>query len=173
MASSKIRALRPLLSGSGRWGAFLDARRYATSTTFFAQASESSSSARVSTVDKQGLIVLTDERLFFFEKSLLGQETVEEFSLKAITSVETQKKMGGERLVVTGSGNRSEIKGMIHGQADEIAREIRKLMHDRTLPQPHRRHPPATIPLLNLKSSQLFVTVGSSVRKSSTRRRAN
>ena len=73
------------------------------------------------------MIVLTDERLFFFEKSLMGQETVEEFSLKSITSVETQKKMGGERLVVTVSGNRSEIKGMIHGQADEIAREIRKL----------------------------------------------
>jgi hypothetical protein len=76
---------------------------------------------------KQGLLVLTNERLFFFEKSLLGQETVQEFSLKSITSVETQKQMTGERLVVTVSGNRSEIRGMIHGQADEIAREIRKL----------------------------------------------
>ena len=76
---------------------------------------------------KHGLIVLTNERLFFFEESLLGQETVEEFSLKAITSLETGKKMGGERLVVHASGNRNEIKGMFHGQADEIVRQFRKL----------------------------------------------
>jgi PH (Pleckstrin Homology) domain-containing protein/putative oligomerization/nucleic acid binding protein len=76
---------------------------------------------------KQGLIVLTNERLFFFEKSLLGQETVEEFSLTSITSLETGKKMTGERLVVHVSGNRSEIKGMFHGQADEIVRQFRRL----------------------------------------------
>jgi Bacterial PH domain/Short C-terminal domain len=76
---------------------------------------------------KQDLIVLTNERLFFFEKSLLGQETVEEFSLKSIISLETGKKMTGERLVVHVSGNRNEIKGMIHGQADEIVRQFRKL----------------------------------------------
>lgn len=77
--------------------------------------------------NKQGLVVLTNERLFFFEKSLLGQETVEEFSLKSITSLETGKKMTGERLIVHVSGNRSEIKGMTHGQADEIARQFRRL----------------------------------------------
>jgi Bacterial PH domain len=71
--------------------------------------------------------VLTNERLFFFEKSLLGQETVEEFSLTSITSLETGKKMTGERLVVHVSGNRSEIKGMFHGQADEIVRRFRRL----------------------------------------------
>ncbi len=76
---------------------------------------------------KQGLIVLTNERLFFFEKSLVGQETVEEFALKSITSLETGKKMTGERLVVHVSGNRSEISGMFHGQADEIVRQFRKL----------------------------------------------
>ena len=89
---------------------------------------------------KQGLIVLTDERLFFFEKSLLGQETVEEFSLKSITSLETGKKMTGERLVVHVSGNRSEITGMIHGQADEIVRQFRKLRadHEAAAAQPAR-----------------------------------
>jgi hypothetical protein len=83
---------------------------------------------------KQGLVVLTNERLFFFEKSLMGQETVEEFSLNAITSLETGKKMTGERLVVHVSGNRSEIKGMFHGQADEIVREFRKLKTGRESP---------------------------------------
>ena len=84
--------------------------------------------------NKQGLIVLTNERLFFFEKSLLGQETVEEFSLKSITSLETGKKMTGERLVVHVSGNRNEIKGMIHGQADEIVRQFRKLRAEQEAP---------------------------------------
>jgi hypothetical protein len=79
---------------------------------------------------KQGLVVLTDQRLFFFEKSVLGQETVEEFSLKSISSMETGKKMTGERLVVHVSGNRSEIKGMLHGQADEISREFHKLQSE-------------------------------------------
>lgn len=84
--------------------------------------------------NKQGLIVLTNERLFFFEKSLLGQETVEEFSLKSITSLETGKKMTGERLVVHASGNRNEIKGMIHGQADEIVRQFREVAPRRRCP---------------------------------------
>lgn len=47
--------------------------------------------------------MLTNERLFFFEKSLLGQETVEEFSLKSITSLdrstvsETHSRADGAR----------------------------------------------------------------------------
>lgn len=97
---------------------------------------------------KQGLIVLTNERLFFFEKSLLGQESIEEFSLKSITSLETGKKMTGERLVVHVSGNRSEIKGMIHGQADEIVRQFRKL----TAPQSLSAAPiPADDPLAQIE----------------------
>lgn len=79
---------------------------------------------------KQGLIVLTTERLFFFEKSL-GTETVEEFWLKSITSLEASKKLGGERLVIHASGNRSEIKQMSHGQAEELSRQFRTLMHER------------------------------------------
>jgi Bacterial PH domain len=76
---------------------------------------------------EQGLIVLTNERLLFFEKGLLGQETVEEFSLKSITSLETEKKMTGERLIVHVSGDRSEIRDRFHGQAGEIVRQFRKL----------------------------------------------
>lgn len=79
---------------------------------------------------KQGLVVLTNERLFFFEKSMLGQETIEQFALKTITSLETGKKMTGEKLIVTVSGNRSEITHMFHGQADEIVRQYRRLAAD-------------------------------------------
>ncbi len=101
--------------------------------------------------NKQGLIVLTNERLFFFERSLLGQETVEEFSLKSITSLETGKKMTGERLVVHVSGNRSEIKGMFHGQADEIVREFRKLSAEQTAPPATEQPAPVDDPLAQLE----------------------
>jgi hypothetical protein len=100
---------------------------------------------------KQGLIALTNERLFFFEKSLLGQETIEEFSLKSITSLETGKKMTGERLVVHVSGNRSEIKGMFHGQADEIVRQFRKLRAEQEAPAVTAPTAPADDPLAHLE----------------------
>lgn len=72
----------------------------------------------------QGIIVLTDERLFFFDKAMAGA-TVEEFPLPAITSVAVQKRLGGESLAITVSGNLSTISGMMHGQGDSIARAVR------------------------------------------------
>jgi hypothetical protein len=76
---------------------------------------------------KQGLVVLTNERLFFYEKSLLTLETLQEFPLRQITSLGTQKQRTGETLVITVAGNASEISQMFHGQADEIARQFRRL----------------------------------------------
>ncbi len=49
--------------------------------------------------NKQGIVVLTDQRLFFFEKSI-GSESLEEFGLPSISSIEVGKKLGGERLVI-------------------------------------------------------------------------
>ncbi|WP_097181057.1 SHOCT domain-containing protein [Curtobacterium sp. 314Chir4.1] len=72
----------------------------------------------------QGIIVLTDERLFFFDKAMVGA-TIEEFPLTAITSVAVQKRLGGEALAITVSGNLSTIGGMMHGQGDSIARAFR------------------------------------------------
>ncbi|HWM00697.1 MAG TPA: PH domain-containing protein, partial [Nocardioidaceae bacterium] len=77
-----------------------------------------------------GLVVLTTERLFFFEKSL-GSETVEEFSLPAISSMTVNKKRGGEKLAIYASGNQSDIKGMGHGQGDALVRAFRALKQDR------------------------------------------
>lgn len=77
--------------------------------------------------DKQGLVVLTDQRLFFFEKSL-GSQTVEEFPIASVNSVNVGSKMTGEVLTIHSSGNQSEIKYLQHGQGDELARQMRKLM---------------------------------------------
>jgi hypothetical protein len=65
--------------------------------------------------NKQGLVILTNERLFFLEKSL-GNETVEEFALSYISSISVSKRMTGETLQVHASGNQAEIKSMNHSQ---------------------------------------------------------
>lgn len=75
---------------------------------------------------KQGIVALTDQRLFFFEKSI-GSESLEEFGLVSISSIEIGKKLTGERLIIHATGNRAEIDKVMHGQADEIARQFRAL----------------------------------------------
>ena len=80
---------------------------------------------------KQGLVVLTDQRLFFFEKSL-GSETVEEFALSAISSFSVGKKMTGETLQIHASGTKAEIKSMGHGQGDAVASAFRELKNAAT-----------------------------------------
>ena len=75
---------------------------------------------------KQGLVVLTNERLFFFGKSL-SSETVEQFSLSSIQSLVVNKKRTGETLAVHALGDKAEITGMMRGQADAIARAFRNL----------------------------------------------
>lgn len=80
---------------------------------------------------KQGLIVLTDERLFFFDKALIGA-TVEEFPLDAITSIVVKKKLTGEALAITVAGNVTDITGMAHGQGDALAQAFRRIKADST-----------------------------------------
>lgn len=70
---------------------------------------------------KQGLVVLTNSRLFFLEKSL-GSETVEDFPIAAISSMSLHKKKSGETLLVHTAGTKAEIKSMFHGQGDALIR---------------------------------------------------
>jgi hypothetical protein len=73
----------------------------------------------------QGLVVLSDERLFFFDKTLMGA-TIREFPLSAITSVTVNKKLRGEALAITVAGNVSTITQMMHGQGDALSRAFRQ-----------------------------------------------
>lgn len=75
---------------------------------------------------KLGLVVLTNERLFFLEKSF-GSETVEQFTLSTINSLLVNKKRTGETLVVHSVDNKAEITRMPHGQADSFVRAFRGL----------------------------------------------
>lgn len=79
---------------------------------------------------KQGLVVLTDERFFFLEKSL-GSETLEQFDLDAISSMAVGKKMTGETLQIFTAGHTAEVKSMGHGQADALERNFRTVRHSR------------------------------------------
>lgn len=76
--------------------------------------------------NRQGLVILTDERLWFFDKALIGA-TVEEFPLTEITSISVSKKIGGEALAITVAGNVTTISRMMHGQGDALIRAYRQL----------------------------------------------
>jgi hypothetical protein len=73
----------------------------------------------------QGLVVLSDERLFFFDKTLTGA-TIREFPLSAIASVTVSTKLSGETLAVAVAGSVTTIKQMTHGQGDALSRAFRQ-----------------------------------------------
>lgn len=73
---------------------------------------------------KMGIVVMTTERLFFFEKSMMGSEQLEEFPLTSISSLSVNKKMTGEELHIFASGNQAQIGSMMHGQADAMVRAL-------------------------------------------------
>ncbi|MGO4202086.1 PH domain-containing protein [Rhodococcus sp. TAF43] len=82
---------------------------------------------------KQGMLVLTTQRLFFFDKSLLGAQ-VEEFEFSAIGSLGHAKKMGGEVISISISGRSAEIKQVAHGRAETFIQAFRKVKADASAP---------------------------------------
>ncbi|GAA0811630.1 PH domain-containing protein [Spirilliplanes yamanashiensis] len=92
---------------------------------------------------KLGLVALTNDRLFFFEKSLLSLESLDEFPLASIASLTVQKSRTGETLTVHSSGNTVEIKNMGHGQADAVVRGLRDVRAAAAAPAPASAPAPA------------------------------
>jgi hypothetical protein len=86
---------------------------------------------------KQAMVVLTTDRLFFVDKSLLMRESIDEFPLASVASVSVQKSRSGETLVIHTAGNGGEINHMAHGQAGGIAGALRDL-RSRPSEQPAR-----------------------------------
>ncbi|AOW92743.1 hypothetical protein BFN03_08680 [Rhodococcus sp. WMMA185] len=78
---------------------------------------------------KQGMLVLTTQRLFFFDKSVLGAQ-VEEFEFSAIGSLGHSKKMGGETINISISGRSAEIKQVAHGRAETFIQAFRRVKAD-------------------------------------------
>ena len=85
---------------------------------------------------KQGIVVLTNERLFFFEKSGLLGESLVQFDVGAIQALSVAKGWGGERLEVAHAGMKTEIKQMGPGQADGRSRRFERLKRAPASPPP-------------------------------------
>lgn len=74
----------------------------------------------------QGMLVLTTQRLFFFDKGLMSA-AVEEFDFKAIGSLGFSKKMGGETIDISISGRSAEIKQIAHGRGETFIAAYRRV----------------------------------------------
>lgn len=75
---------------------------------------------------RQGMLVLTTQRLFFFDKGLLGAQ-VEEFDFKAIGSVGFGKKMAGETIDISTSGRSAQITHVAHGRGEVFTAAFRRV----------------------------------------------
>ncbi|MDJ0401324.1 PH domain-containing protein [Rhodococcus rhodochrous] len=83
--------------------------------------------------NNQGMLVLTTQRLFFFDKSILGAK-VEEFDITAIGSLGHSKRMGGEVISISISGRSADIKQVAHGRAETFIQAFRKVKADLAAP---------------------------------------
>ena len=103
--------------------------------------------------NKQGVVVLTDVRLFFYEKGLLFRERTEEFQISAISSVQAESGMMMAKLKVHASNNIAEIKHIVPKQrAKEIAELLRESIN---------RKPSETAPAVTVNIAQIPAATGS------------
>lgn len=74
---------------------------------------------------KQGLVVVTNERLMFYAAGVVGEHT-EEFAYRSISSIEASTSMMSGKLRVYVSGNKAEITSVMpKGAVNEIAEYVR------------------------------------------------
>jgi hypothetical protein len=78
---------------------------------------------------KQGLIVLTDQRVIFTSEGV-GSSRLEDFPYSRISSVQTSTGMTFGELTIYVSGNKAQIKQLIKDRAPEIGDYIRGRISD-------------------------------------------
>jgi hypothetical protein len=76
---------------------------------------------------KQGIVVLTTDRLFIVDKSLPTGKPIDQFPLASVATASVRKSRSGETLVIHTAGNDGEISHMAHGQAGGFAAAFRDL----------------------------------------------
>ncbi|CPU70609.1 Uncharacterised protein [Mycobacteroides abscessus] len=81
----------------------------------------------------QGMLVLTTQRLFFFDKGLLGAG-VEEFDFNAIGSLGFSKRLGGEAIDISISGRSAQIKQIAHGRGETLIAAFRRVRSEAAAP---------------------------------------
>ena len=92
---------------------------------------------------KMGALVLTSERLVFFDQAYKAQDVVE-FSLDAIQSLGVSKRPTGETIGIAISGRDAEITNVRHGEGEALVaafREVRDARRASAAPFPHAAPP--------------------------------
>ena len=85
--------------------------------------------------DKQGIVVLTDQRLVFIFHGLT-QAIVEDFNLASITNVASKVGMGTGTLIVHVAGAATHIRGIVKADLSYLLDALRKAVTERGQPQP-------------------------------------
>lgn len=75
---------------------------------------------------RHGIVVLTNQRLFFYEKGAV-RRTIEQFALGAITSIREKQGLSGDTITIHASGNDAEINRMRLGDAARFVGAYRAL----------------------------------------------
>lgn len=93
----------------------------------------------------QGMLVLTTQRLFFFDKGLVGA-AIEEFDFAAIGSLGFSKKLGGEAIDISISGRSAQIKQLAHGRGETFIAAYRRVRSESAASSAVPAQPAASAP---------------------------
>lgn len=93
----------------------------------------------------QGIVVVTPERMIFFDKTIAGRR-IEEFPLRAISSVSSSSGIVHDKMAVTVSGHRSVIENMTKGSAARLATAVRDMQMKASAPAPVAAAEPKAAP---------------------------
>lgn len=74
---------------------------------------------------RQGMLISTDRRLIFVEKSMLGRLTVEDFPYDKITSIQYETGWALGSVKIYASGNRADITHIAKDQVQPFAESVR------------------------------------------------
>ncbi|WP_457599813.1 PH domain-containing protein [Hydrogenivirga sp.] len=78
--------------------------------------------------DRNGLLIATNERLIFIDKSLLGKVKVEEFPYEKVTSVKYEKGWFLGSVKIYASGNTAEIEQVIKKKVQPFVDKVNELI---------------------------------------------
>ena len=84
-------------------------------------------------INGRGMAILTDKRVLFYRKSIIGTETKEEFKIGNISSASSRKGLIYGSMNITVSSNNAEIEQCNKKAVDEFVTKLRSLMNS-TIP---------------------------------------
>lgn len=80
-------------------------------------------------VNGRGLAILTDRRVLFYRRSIIGTETKEEFKIANISSASSRKGLVYGSMIITVASNDATIEQCNKKAVEEFVTKLRELMH--------------------------------------------